>query len=137
LLDADDDCPVDLARRVRERARSIIPHQPVSVVVPKREFEAWFLACASSLNNVRGLVVTELPHAYAEDVRGAKEWLGKRMPGGYGDRRSSGLLRPHGLGPGTRQQPLVQETARRLAPVQRPRSSGLTMQRNPSLAQRA
>lgn len=85
LLDADDDGPVDLARRARERAWSIIPHQPVSVVVPKREFEAWCLACASSLNNVRGLAVTELPHAYAEDVRGAKEWLGKRMPGGYGE----------------------------------------------------
>jgi Domain of unknown function (DUF4276) len=86
LLDADDDCPVELAHRVLDRARQVVPHRPISVVIPNREFEAWFLACASSLQGVRGLVVTEPVTVRAEDVRGAKEWLSKRMlGGGYGE----------------------------------------------------
>ncbi|RKT44953.1 hypothetical protein BDD21_2361 [Thiocapsa rosea] len=32
LLDADDDCPAELAAQVLERARAVVPHRAVSVV---------------------------------------------------------------------------------------------------------
>jgi hypothetical protein len=50
LLDADDDCPAELAPQVLERARAVVPHRSVSVVLANREYEAWFLAAAPSLN---------------------------------------------------------------------------------------
>ena len=49
LLDADDDCPAELARSISERATRVVPHRRVSVVVANREYEAWFLAAAVSL----------------------------------------------------------------------------------------
>ena len=49
LLDADDDCPAELAPTLLNRARSARPDCRVSVVLANREFEAWFLASAQSL----------------------------------------------------------------------------------------
>ena len=40
LLDADDDCPAELGAQVLERARGIVPHSRVSVVLANREYEA-------------------------------------------------------------------------------------------------
>lgn len=54
LLDADYDCPAELGSQVLERARRVVPHRPVSVVLANREYEDWFLAAASSLNGKRG-----------------------------------------------------------------------------------
>jgi hypothetical protein len=80
LLDADDDCPVELAAEIRQRASAVIPHRSVSVVCANREFEAWFLAAAQSLDGRRGLRVLpdEAPHD-PDAVRGAKEWLSHRI----------------------------------------------------------
>lgn len=83
LLDADDDCPVALAAEIRQRAHAVIPHRSVSVVCANREFEAWFLAAAESLDGRRGLRV--LPNESPQEpdvVRGAKEWLSHRMVDG-------------------------------------------------------
>lgn len=74
LIDADDDCPVTLAPSILRRARALLPGQRVSVVLANREYEAWFLASALSLNGVRGLQIGEAP-ADPDGVRGAKEWL--------------------------------------------------------------
>ena len=52
LLDADDDCPSELGAQVLERARGIVPHRRVSVVLAKREYEAWFLASAAHLASI-------------------------------------------------------------------------------------
>jgi hypothetical protein len=54
--------------------------------MPNREFEAWFIAAAESLDGCRGFnyhdpdlpVDPELP-------RNAKGWIRDRMPGGYGE----------------------------------------------------
>nr|VFJ77764.1 MAG: protein of unknown function (DUF4276) [Candidatus Kentron sp. FW] len=54
LLDADDDCPARLGPEILERASVIVPHRQVSVILADREFEAWFLAAAPSLNGKRG-----------------------------------------------------------------------------------
>ncbi len=81
LLDADNDCPAELARTILERSMLIIPNHRVSVVLANREYEAWFLASALSLNGARNLRIGAAP-ASAESVRGAKEWLSERIPNG-------------------------------------------------------
>jgi len=81
LLDADDDCPSELGSKILERAKQVVPHKYVSVVLPNREYEAWFLASAISLDSCRGFSFPDIPTA-PEAIRGAKEWLSERNPGG-------------------------------------------------------
>jgi hypothetical protein len=72
LLDADDDCPAELAPALLNRARSARPDRRVSVVLAKREFEAWFLASAQSLaGRFSSPADMEAPDD-PEGVRGAK-----------------------------------------------------------------
>ncbi|MFB1490051.1 MULTISPECIES: DUF4276 family protein [unclassified Thiocapsa] len=82
LLDADDDCPAELALQVLERARAVVPHRSVSVVLANREYEAWFLAAAPSLNGQRGFAFESPPDFDPERPRNAKGWLGERIAGG-------------------------------------------------------
>ncbi len=82
LLDADDDCPAELGAEILERARAIVPHRSVSVVLANREFEAWFLAAAGSLNGRRGFIYNDTQHWEPESIRNAKGWLSQRMEGG-------------------------------------------------------
>lgn len=79
LLDADDDCPAELGAQMLERARRIVPHRRVSVVLANREYEAWFLAAAESLHGCRGLTFDFPPNFAAERPRDAKGWLGECM----------------------------------------------------------
>ena len=81
LLDADD-CPAQLGPRTLERARGIVPHRAVSVVFANREYEAWFLAAAESLQGKRGFEFEKTPAFEPERLRNAKGWLGERMTGG-------------------------------------------------------
>lgn len=55
LIDADDDCPKQLAADLLARGRKVRPDIAFSVVLAKREFEAWFLAAIESLSSYRGL----------------------------------------------------------------------------------
>lgn len=86
LIDADDDCPAELAQKLLNDASARIPHRRVSVVLANREFEAWFIAAARSLDGVRGFALgaDDVPVA-AEERRDAKGWIRARMAGGaYG-----------------------------------------------------
>lgn len=82
LLDADDDCPAQLATGILARAQASIPHRRISVVLANREYEAWFIAAARSLAGRRGLVLSPDDESAPESLRNAKGWLGARM-GGY------------------------------------------------------
>lgn len=82
LLGADDDCPVELAPQIAQRAQRIVGHERVAVVLPMREFEAWFVASAWSLDGKRGLKVDTVPKN-PEIARNAKGWLHARMSNGY------------------------------------------------------
>jgi hypothetical protein len=82
VLDADDDCPANLAQEIYERARRHIPHRRLSVVLANREFEAWFIAAAHSLQGVRGFSVAASEQIEAEIPRNAKGWMRERMQGG-------------------------------------------------------
>ena len=70
LLDADEDCPVELGTELASRASSINLHVPTAVVCAKREYENWFLA---SDENFQG---------DAEEYSGAKQWLNRRVVDG-------------------------------------------------------
>jgi hypothetical protein len=80
LLDADDDCPATVGPDLKMRAVRARADVPVSVVLARREFEAWYIAAARSLGLLRD--PAEDPPADPEGVRGAKEWLASRMPRG-------------------------------------------------------
>nr|WP_223258667.1 DUF4276 family protein [Trinickia symbiotica] len=80
LLDADDHCPATLGPEVVARAQRVLPHREVSVVLANREFEAWFIGAAESLNGYRGLSIAAADLAIdAEVPRDAKGWLRERM----------------------------------------------------------
>lgn len=82
LLDADDDCPVSRAAEISQRAQAIIPHQPLSVILANREYEAWFIAAADSLNGQRGFDAGHDHPADPDAMRGAKEWMSRHLPPG-------------------------------------------------------
>lgn len=81
VLDADDDCPATLAAEIHERARTIAPHARLSVVLANREYEAWFLAAAISLDGQRGFRCPAGGHPSAESPRNAKDWMRQHMQG--------------------------------------------------------
>lgn len=82
LLDADDDCPVTLAKDVGARARPLVHGAALSVVVPNREYEAWFIAAAESLAGRRGLRTDITAPTEPDEIRNAKGWVSERISGG-------------------------------------------------------
>jgi hypothetical protein len=82
LLDAEKQCPVDLARSLAVRVRAQGSRYPVGIVVAKCEYEAWLLASAETLTRSPRL---RFPAALAapedpEAVTGAKGWLSRQLP---------------------------------------------------------
>ena len=82
VLDADDDCPPELAATILRRATRARSDRPIKVVLARREYEAWFLAAADSIAGRRGLPVDITAPNDAESIRNAKGWLTSRMPPG-------------------------------------------------------
>lgn len=72
LLDADDDCPKTFAPALRTIAERTAQPLPCAVVLAKMEYEAWFLACITSLRGRRGISTTANYERDPEDVRDAK-----------------------------------------------------------------
>lgn len=82
LLDADDDCPKEIAPDLLRRAISASAGLPAAVVLAKTEFEAWFLGSLESLRGVRGLAETAVSLDNPEDIHDAKGYLSRQMTGG-------------------------------------------------------
>ena len=82
IVDSDDDCPAQLGPALKQRALQVHGNLPIAVVMAKREFESWFLAAAESLRGHRGLSTDLQPPPDPEAIRGAKEWLSRRMETG-------------------------------------------------------
>lgn len=82
LLDADEDCPASLAPKLRSRALKQRGDRRVSVVLAKREYEAWFLAAAASIAGKRGISNAVTPPLEPEEIADAKGWLSRHMPSG-------------------------------------------------------
>jgi len=81
LIDADDDCPAQVAPALLARAVHARGDVPIAVVLAKREFEAWFLAALESLRGRRGLLPGHTPVTDPEEVRDAKGFLTRNMAG--------------------------------------------------------
>ncbi len=83
LLDADDECPATKGAEILNRAKAIVAHRRVAVVLANREYEAWFIAASASLNGYRGFN-HDMHDARvdAEAPRNAKGWISERMGGG-------------------------------------------------------
>ncbi|BBL60525.1 hypothetical protein MKFW12EY_41380 [Methylomonas koyamae] len=75
LFDADDDCPAELGQEILRRAESIVPHRKISVVLANREYEAWFVAAAESLQGHRGFTYDPAKFVDPEQPRDAKGWI--------------------------------------------------------------
>jgi hypothetical protein len=82
LLDADDDCPAVLGQQILARAKAVVSDRRISVVLANREYEAWFIAAAESLNGQRGFLTSDEKYIKAESIRDAKGWLGHRKADG-------------------------------------------------------
>jgi len=82
VLDADNDCPADRGQEIYRRAQQYIPHRRLSVVLANREYEAWFIAAAPSLQGFRGFFVTADEKIQAETPRNAKGWMREHMQSG-------------------------------------------------------
>ena len=79
LLDANGDCPARFGPALLERARTVRPDRRIATVLAKCEYEAWFLASIESIAGSRTLSGDLAAPPAAESVRGAKEWLSRRM----------------------------------------------------------
>ncbi len=82
LYDADTDCANQLVGRLQPAIDAVIGHRLRALVFAVQEYEAWFLASASSLAGKRGLPVDLGDHPHPEVVKDAKGWLSARMKNG-------------------------------------------------------
>ena len=80
--DWDDGCPAIDGPALLRRAVHVRRDLPIAVILAKREFEAWFLASAESIQGIHGLPNNLESPAGPEDIRGAKEWLSDKMTPG-------------------------------------------------------
>lgn len=83
ILDADDDCPKDIAMELLSRARLIAQDTPVSVVLPKSELESWFVGSIESLRGVRSISANACSPNDPETIRNAKAFLTDAMQRHY------------------------------------------------------
>jgi hypothetical protein len=74
LLDAEGDCPKELAPRLLATARQVRGDADISCVLAKRMLENWIVAGASTLAGVNGLPDPLPPRDQFED-RGGAAWL--------------------------------------------------------------
>ena len=77
LLDAEKDCPADLGRTLLDRIKR--SDVATSVVVAKREYEAWFLAGARSLRKLRNKLDTAVAPPNPESIGDAKGYLQRHV----------------------------------------------------------
>ena len=88
LLDANGDCPAEIAPQILQRATSARPDRNIRVVLAKIEFEAWFLAAVASLIGRHGIAEATASPDDSESVRDAKGWLSDKMPRGQSYRET-------------------------------------------------
>ena len=86
IFDSDDDCPVEVAAKVREWAVAEAGPVLCEVVLAKREYEAWFLAAVESLRAHHSVKGDAQSHPDPESPRGAKGRLDSMMHISYSER---------------------------------------------------
>lgn len=79
MLDSDDACPRDFAPMVQNWAQTEAGPVQCEVVLPHREYEAWFIAAIESIRGLRGVRLDAVSHPTPEQVRNCKGALEERM----------------------------------------------------------
>ena len=92
VFDGDQDCPAELGPKVRGWAVAAAGGVPCEVVLPHREYEAWFLATIESLRTHDLIRNDAEPYPNPERPGGAKKALGERMAGNYFPTRHQATL---------------------------------------------
>ncbi len=82
LLDADSDCPVELAGKLRQACQAIQVLCPVEIVCANREYESWFLASLDTIRGRHGIPESANLTQAAENISNPKAWLSGQMPFG-------------------------------------------------------
>lgn len=80
MIDADDDCPKELKTKLEAHTEKISTGIPCKIVIPKCEYEAWFLASLESLRGKRQINKTACSPKDPESIRDAKGMLSQEMP---------------------------------------------------------
>lgn len=86
ILDADNDCPVTLAKQLAARILAQGARCPTAIVVAHRMYEAWFLACGPALvgRALPGCPAFDetfvVPNGSDEATRGPKAHIEKHLP---------------------------------------------------------
>ncbi|MFW5920462.1 MAG: DUF4276 family protein [Polyangiales bacterium] len=83
LVDSNDKKPCVLGPKLLSRAKTARSDVRLSVVLAKKEYEAWFLAGARSLAGKAGFAPDLTPPPDPESIRDAKGWLAARRTGKY------------------------------------------------------
>ena len=94
LLDADEECPVELASGLAARASALNAPVPIAIVCAKSEYETWFICSLSDSDGDEIRQSLGLPSSVVcpddpESIRNAKGWLTKRMPSGQAYRETA------------------------------------------------
>lgn len=79
LLDADDDCPAQLAPRLLQEAGEVAPASRVACVLACVEYETWFVAAAESLANDLKLDSNVPVPEDPEGLKLRKKWIEDRF----------------------------------------------------------
>ena len=83
IYDADDDCAKDFGASLVDRARKARSDKIIEVAVAVREYEGWLIAGVRKLRGRYGFPRALEPVADPESIRGAKEWLDRKMDRAY------------------------------------------------------
>lgn len=82
LLDAENECPEEIAKDFSVRIEAMGVLFPVVIVVAKRMYETWFIASIASIAGNLDLPAGLAPPADAEEVRNPKRWIEQYFPPG-------------------------------------------------------
>lgn len=82
MLDADEDCPKEIAELMQEAELHIDPQIGLSTVFPKIEYETWFVAAAPSLTDCLTLHESDADIDDPEAAGCGKSWVEQRFVGG-------------------------------------------------------
>ena len=81
LLDADTDCPKDLAQNLLRAVQEAAGAQDATVILANVEYETWFVGAAESLEGPLRLDAGDADIADPEQRRYGKGWIKQRFTG--------------------------------------------------------
>jgi len=78
MIDAEKDCPKELAPELLKRGQQARPNADIACVLAKRMFENWFVAAATSLAGKNGLPADLQTPKQPEECSGSS-WLDRQL----------------------------------------------------------